>query len=240
MNMNELQNRIDINRLPLHVGIIMDGNGRWATRRGLPRPLGHREGMLRVVDIVRCASDLGIKHLTLYAFSTENWKRPKEEVEGLMSLLLVYISKRLEEIYKNNVKINVFGNMNDFSDNVQNALTRAMERTQENDGMVLNLALNYGGQQEIVRACKKIVEQGISADEISSKVFKDNLYSQGQPDLDLIMRPSGEQRLSNFMLFQAAYSEFYFTDVLWPDFTEDEFYKAIIEYQGRSRRFGGV
>ncbi|MBU5669080.1 isoprenyl transferase [Peptoniphilus sp. MSJ-1] len=236
--------KLDFENIPSHIGIIMDGNGRWAKKRNLPRTFGHKEGTKRVIDIVETAYKLNIKSLTLYAFSTENWKRPEDEISKLMDLLAYYIKNQLEKIIKNNIKINVLGDYTKFPSSIVKLIDNALQRTESNDKMILNIALNYGGQTEIVDATKKIVkdigDNKISIDDINTETFKDYLYTKGQSDLDLLIRPSGEFRVSNFLLYQLAYSEFYFSDILWPDFNENEFYKAIYDYQNRNRRFGGL
>lgn len=231
---------INREKLPCHVGIIMDGNGRWATKRGLSRSMGHREGMKRVVDIVRAASDLGIQHLTLYAFSTENWKRPKLEIQGLMKLLVLYLTERLEELHREGVILRILGEYHAFPQEVVTMLEQAVDLTSQNQGMFLNLALNYGGKQDIIQACRRIVKENIQEDQINEELFAQYLYTAGQPDVDLMMRPSGELRLSNFLVYQCAYAEFYFTNTLWPDFHEEDFYQGILAYQKRDRRFGGL
>lgn len=233
-------NKLDLNKLPIHIGIIMDGNGRWATKRGLPRTLGHKAGMKKVVEVVKAAYEAGIKYLTLYAFSTENWKRPELEIKGLMDLLVMYVNNELSELKKNNIKINILGDFYAFPKAVVNSLKQAVSETNNNDGMVLNIALNYGGREDIVQAVKKIIEADIKADEITEKTISNFLYTKNQPDVDFILRPSGEMRLSNFLLFQGAYAELYFTNTLWPDFSKDDFFKALYEYQNRERRFGGI
>lgn len=237
-------NRLDLDRIPRHVGIIMDGNGRWAKKRNMPRTLGHKEGAKRVVDIVETAYNLNIKSLTLYAFSTENWKRPEEEISKLMDLLAFYIKTQLQRIKKNNIKINVLGDYNVFPELIVKLIEDALQETKSNDKMILNIALNYGGQSEIVRATKNIVKdilnENILLEDINTQSFKNYLYTKGQDDLDLLVRPSGELRVSNFLLYQLAYSEFYFSNVLWPDFNEYEFYKAIYDFQNRNRRYGGL
>lgn len=240
----ELKNKIDLDRLPKHIAIIMDGNGRWAKKRLLPRNLGHQEGMERVIEIVGVASQLGIEYLSLYAFSTENWKRPLEEVQGIMKILVMYIMKELDKLTKNNVKLNILGDIEKLPDMAKKEVLRALEATSKNTGMTLNIALNYGGRSEIVYGVKNILNEikmgNINIDDIDEKNFSNYLYTKNQPDPDLMIRPSGELRLSNFMLYQLAYAEFYFADVLWPDFKEKELLLAIIEYQNRNRRFGGI
>lgn len=240
----KLKNKIDMDRLPEHIAIIMDGNGRWAKKRYLPRTIGHQEGMKRVVDIVEIADKINIKYLTLFAFSTENWKRPKEEIEGLMKLLVRYIRTELDRIHKNNVRIQTMGDLSRLPELAKGEVERAIEKTKDNTGMILNIGLNYGGRDEIVHGIKKVLEDirmgRLREDDIDSKTFKNYLYTQNMPDPDLLIRPSGELRLSNFMLYQIAYSEFWFSDIYWPDFREEHLYAAIIDYQGRDRKFGGI
>ncbi|WP_300408085.1 isoprenyl transferase [Lagierella sp.] len=235
-----LLSKLDSNRIPIHVGIILDGNGRWAKKRFLPRVAGHREGMKRVVDIVEASSNLGIKYLSLYAFSTENWKRPKEEVSALMDLLIIYVESQLQRLMNNNVIVKTMGDISALPVKSKQAIERACEKTKENTGMVLNLGLNYGSRSEIVRAVEKLINSPKQMHELTEDSFKELLYTKSQPDLDLLIRPGGEQRLSNFMLYQIAYAELYFTNCLWPDFTAEELYKAIYDFQGRNRRFGGI
>jgi undecaprenyl diphosphate synthase len=243
-NTSKITSNMDTDNLPAHIGIIMDGNGRWAKKRGLPRHLGHQEGMKKVVHIVEVCKEIGIRNLTLYAFSTENWKRPSMEVEALMNLLVVFVRKELQRLHENNVKIKILGDVSKLPEIPKREVNHAVERTSGNDGMILNIALNYGGRQEIVVAIKDILSDvnkgNITIDEIDDKTISDHLYTKGQPDPDLIIRPSGELRLSNFLIYQAAYSEFWFSDVLWPDFDENHLYSAIIDYQKRNRRFGGI
>ncbi|HPP30833.1 MAG TPA: isoprenyl transferase [Soehngenia sp.] len=236
--------KLDVEKIPLHVGIIMDGNGRWATEKGLPRHLGHQEGMKRVVDVVEAANDIGVKFLTLYAFSTENWKRSKIEIDTLMNLLIIFIRKELRRLVKNNIKINTLGNIDQLPSNALSEVKRAVDKTKDNKGMTLNIALNYGSRIEIIDAIKKIIKDHddglISIDEINEQEFIKYLYTDGQPDPDLIIRTSGEKRLSNFLTFQSAYSELYFTDQYWPDFDKKSFFLAIKDFQNRQRRFGGI
>lgn len=242
--MESIKALINMDNLPEHIGIIMDGNGRWAQKRNLPRTMGHREGTKRVVEIVEASYKLGIKSLSLYAFSTENWKRPEKEISKLMDLLVYYIKTQLNKIMKNNIKINVMGDISVLPERVREEVERALSLTKSNDTMILNIGLNYGGRSEIVRAAKNIVNDinsgQISLNEIDENSFKDYLYTKGQSDLDLLIRPSGELRVSNFMLYQLAYCEFWFSDILWPDFTEEVLYQAIVDYQNRNRRFGGI
>ena len=230
--------------IPRHVGIIMDGNGRWAKKRFLPRVAGHRAGMENVKRIIRCASDTGIRVLTLYAFSTENWKRPKEEVAALMSLLLEYLRRELDEMHKKGVVVCTIGDIAGLPQDVQDLLNASYEKTKNNTGMILNLALNYGARTEISRAVRQIAQKCVAGDldvcDIDDHIIADHLYTRSVPDPDLIIRTSGEQRISNFLLYQIAYSEFYFTDTYWPDFKEPQFLEALREYQTRQRRYGGL
>ena len=222
--------------LPRHIGIIMDGNGRYATRRGLPRKLGHRAGMERLRGLIRFSSDIGIEVLSLYAFSTENWKRPKEEIGALFDLFLEYFISELDDLDKNNVCIRIMGDMSAFPEKMGQETDEAMYKTRNNTGLKLNIALNYGSRAEVVRACNTLIERGKPADEAD---LMNALYTAGLPDLDLVIRTAGEQRLSNFLLWQAAYSEFWYSDVLWPDFTEQDLAEALHAYENRNRRFGG-
>lgn len=235
---------IDFENIPNHVAIILDGNGRWAKKRFLPRVIGHQEGMKRVVEIVEEASDIGIKYLSVYAFSTENWKRPAKEVNSLMDLLIVYVEKQLTRLNENNVKIVTLGDVSVLPSKTKESILEACRKTNSNSGMVLNIALNYGGRDDIVFACKnlinEVVDNKIKIDDIDEEIFKRYLYTKNQPDIDLLIRSGGDLRISNFMLYQMAYAELYFTDCLWPDFTEIELYKAIIEFQKRNRRYGGI
>lgn len=236
--------KLDLENIPKHVGIIMDGNGRWAKKRKMPRTFGHREGTQRVIEIVEAAYKINIKSLTLYAFSTENWKRPDEEISKLMDLLAYYIKNQLEKIKKNNIRINVLGDYKAFPDKIVRLIETALQETKSNDKMILNIGLNYGGQSEIVRAskliCEDVIAGKLSLEDIDVESFKDYLYTREQEELDLLIRPSGELRISNFLLYQLAYSEFYFSNILWPDFHEEEFYKAIYDFQKRNRRYGGL
>ena len=235
---------LEMDKLPRHIGIIMDGNGRWAKKRNLPRFFGHREGALRVLDIIEECYNLKISNLTLYAFSTENWKRPKTEVDHLMKLLAGFIEKNILEMHKNEIRLCVIGDVSAFSDTLRNIIEKALKLTENNSKMIVNVALNYGGQDEIVRAAKNIAslvkEDKIKVEDITKELFEKNLYTSEQPPLDLLIRPSGELRVSNFMLYQLAYAEFWFSDILWPDFKEDELHRALLDYQKRNRRFGGI
>lgn len=244
LSTEELERKIDMENLPNHIGIIMDGNGRWAKKRFLPRNYGHQEGVQRVIEIVTAANNLGIKYLSLYAFSTENWKRPKEEINGLMKILVLYINSELNKLHSNNVKVKTMGDIDKLPEFALKEVQKAVSKTFNNTGMVLNIGLNYGGRDEIVLGIKKVFDdikdQKITIEDLNVESFKDYLYTEGQPDLDLLIRPSGELRISNFMLYQAAYSEFYFSDVLWPDFKKKDLLLSIIDYQTRNRRFGGI
>ncbi len=229
--------------IPKHIGIIMDGNGRWAKKRMLPRNMGHKKGAEVFQDITRYCNELGLESVTFYAFSTENWKRPVEEVNGIMSLLKDYLKKAFDYQKENN-KIVFLGDKSAFDKELYDLMIEIEEETKDRTGMVLNIALNYGSRGEIVRATKniaKMVKNGaIDIEDIDENLFSDNLYTKGQPDPDFILRPSGEKRISNFLLWQIAYSEFIYMDVLWPDFTRKDLDNAIIEFNKRNRRFGGV
>lgn len=233
---------IDINKLPLHVAVIMDGNGRWAKSKGMPRAFGHKNGVTAVREITEAAAELGIEYLTLYAFSTENWSRPAFEVNALMTLLIETVKNELETLNKNNIRLLAIGDLSKLPEKTRKALDRGIEGTQNNTRMTLVLALNYSSRWEITEAAKSIAEEvkagKISADEITQDVFSEFLTTVNIPDPDLLIRTSGESRLSNYLLWQLAYSELYFTSVLWPDFRKANFYDAIIDYQKRERRFG--
>ncbi|MDT8858995.1 isoprenyl transferase [Alkalihalobacillus sp. MEB130] len=233
----------DIN-VPRHIAIIMDGNGRWAKLKGLPRVAGHHEGMKVINKIVRKADELGVEILTLYAFSTENWKRPKTEVDYLLKLPERFLNKELPTLIEKNVKVRLMGSIEQLPEHTQRAVTKAMKETENNTGLVLNFALNYGSRYELINAVKDIakeVESGsMSVEDIDESVISEHLMTAELRDPDLLIRTSGELRLSNFMLWQVAYSEFWFTDVLWPDFNEQHLVEAIAVYQKRARRYGGV
>ena len=233
-----------LKRLPVHVAVIMDGNGRWAKKHGLPRLAGHRAGMKSVKTIVNASGQTGIKYLTLYAFSVENWLRPKPEVSGLMKILREYLIKEVDELDAKGVKIITTGRTADLEDNARRILEDSIVRTKNNKGLVLNLALSYGGRAELVDAVKKmshdLFAHKVQAEKIDEKLIQRYLYHPEVPDPDLIIRTSGESRLSNFLIWQAAYAEYYFTEVLWPDFGEEDLYRALVEYQQRERRFGKV
>lgn len=235
---------LDKDNMPRHIAIIMDGNGRWAKRRKLPRTMGHKAGVETIRKVIKETHILGIKYLTLYAFSTENWKRPKDEVSALMKLLVEYLRSELQELNKNGVVIKILGDINMLPKDAQSEVKEAMEITKNNTGVVLNIAFNYGGRDEIIRAVKLVsndVKSGkLSIEDIDEKTLEKYLYTNGTPDPDLIIRPSGEQRISNFLLWQCAYSEFWYSNVCWPDFKEEHLHEAIYDYQHRDRRYGGV
>ena len=235
---------LDKERLPRHIAIIMDGNGRWARQKGMPRSMGHRAGVEALKEVVRCTSDLGIKYLTVYAFSTENWKRPQSEIGILMSLLKEYIQKELDELHKNKVRIRVMGDIRQLPEDVCEQVLYACEKTKNNQGLVFNLALNYGGRAEIVNAVKGLLDDflnvKIKRDDINEELFESYLYTAGCPEPELVVRTSGEMRLSNFLLWQAAYSEIVVVDECWPDFNERSLLNTIQVFQNRDRRFGGL
>ena len=235
---------LDLTNIPQHVAIIMDGNGRWAKERNLPRTMGHKAGVETIRRIIKESDRLGIKYITLYAFSTENWKRPKEEVDALMKLLVQYLKSEVNNLHENNVRLRVLGDIRELPNHCEKEISDAIELTKNNQGLVLNIAFNYGGRDEIINAVKKIVndfENGkINKDKITEEVFNNYLYTKGIPDPDLIIRPSGEKRISNFLLWQCAYSEFWYSNVNWPDFKEENLREAIMDYQKRNRRYGGV
>ena len=235
---------IDMNNLPCHIGVIMDGNGRWAKKRGLPRSAGHQAGADTLKKIVTECNNMGIKYITVYAFSTENWKRPKEEVNFLMNLLLSYLRDSEKTLAKENVVIRAIGGREELSEEIRAQIKKTEEFTKNNTGIVMNIALNYGSREELVRAAKKIAARAksgeIEIDSITEDMISSELYTAGQPDPDLIIRTSYELRLSNFLMWQSAYSELYFTKTLWPDFSVRDLHNAILEYQSRNRRYGGV
>lgn len=230
--------------LPQHVAVIMDGNGRWAKRQGLPRFMGHKRGVDTLKDLLRCCQDWGIQALTAYAFSTENWKRPQEEVDFLMTLFQRVLRQELREMVEENVQIKFVGNLQVLPESLQKEISRSMEETKDNRGIRFSVATNYGGRQEILQACQAIAKQVqlglLQPDEINEQVFESHLYTAGITDPDLLIRTSGEMRLSNFLLWQMAYGEIYITDTLWPDFDRTEFHRALCAYQQRERRFGKV
>ena len=227
---------------PKHIAIIMDGNGRWAEQKGMPRIFGHQNGVTAVRRIVEAASKFNIKYLTLFTFSVENWDRPRSEVDTLMGLLVQTLKDQFEDMFKNNIKLNAIGDLDTLPGEVREELYTIIESTKNNTGMTLTLALSYGGKQEIFKAVKEISEKVkndiICLDNFDDSVINDHLYTFDLPDVDLLIRTSGEKRISNFLLWQIAYAELYFTDVYWPDFSEEDLEKAIVEYQNRERRFG--
>ena len=229
-----------LEHIPTHVGIIMDGNGRWAKSRNRPRLAGHRAGVENLRRVLRAAVEFGVPIVTLYAFSSENWKRPIEEVRGLLRILRDALSKEVGELHKNGVQLRHIGDLTPLSDDLQEQIRAAVRLTRNNDRLIANIAFNYGGRQEIVEAVRKIVEAGTPADAVSEELVNDHLYTAGLPDADLIIRTSGEMRVSNFLLWQGAYAEYHITPVYWPDFDKDEFYKALVSYSQRDRRYGGL
>ncbi|MEF9989728.1 MAG: isoprenyl transferase [Christensenellaceae bacterium] len=235
---------LDLEQLPKHVAIIMDGNGRWAKKRFLPRVAGHRAGMEKVKTIITMSSDIGIEYLTLYAFSTENWKRPKAEVGALMGLLIEYLHKELDEMHKKNVIFKTIGDITKLPKEVIEVLENAKQKTAKNTGLTVNIALNYGSRTEITGAVKQIAADVLAnkcmVDDITEQFISEHLETAGQTDPDFMIRTSGELRLSNYLLYQLAYAELYFTDTYWPDFDEAEYTKALIEFQKRNRRYGGL
>ena len=238
-----LLSRVDLERIPRHVAVIMDGNGRWAARRGLPTLAGHRVGAEAIRRTIRAAVELGVAYLTIYTFSVENWGRPREEVEGLMRLFEENLARELPELEAQGVRINVLGRLEDLPGSTREAFLRAAEKTKNNHRLLFNIALNYGGRAELVDAARKLagdVAVGrLSPDGIDEAAIEERLYTAGMPPPELLIRTSGEMRVSNFLLWQIAYTEIWVTPTLWPDFGRDEFLTAIIDYQGRRRRFGG-
>jgi len=241
---NDLSKLIDKTKIPEHVAIIMDGNGRWATKKGLPRTFGHNKGVTVLKEIIKSSKKLGCKVLTVYAFSTENWSRPKKEVEYLINLFGEVLRNEIEEIHQESIKIKFIGDLTPFPDSLKTVLNRSEDLTKENEDFALNVCVNYGGRQEIVKVAKKLAIKSISGEikpnEVNEELFNSELLTQGIKDPELLIRTSGEKRISNFLLWQLAYSEIYISEVLWPDFNENEFLKAIIDYQSRNRRFGGI
>jgi undecaprenyl diphosphate synthase len=229
-------------KIPTHIAVIMDGNGRWANQQGQERTAGHQEGVNAVREVTRGAREAGVKYLTLYTFSTENWNRPQEEIDFLMELLVYGITQEIDDLIKNGIKLSIIGDISRLPEKSANTLLEAFEKTKENTELYLILALNYSGKSEIVQAVKsisqKILCNEMTIDEIDEKCISNSLYTKDIPDPELLIRTSGEHRLSNFLLWQLAYSEFYFTDKLWPDFKKEDFFEAIAEYQTRERRFG--
>jgi undecaprenyl diphosphate synthase len=238
------EKEIDYDNLPQHIGIIMDGNGRWAKKRGLPRSAGHSAGADSLKKIVTECNDMGIKYITVYAFSTENWKRPQKEVDYLMNLLLDYLKNAEQSLAGENVVIRVIGSRRELSREIQEQIIKTEEFTKKNSGIVMNIALNYGSREEIVHAAQLLcmdAKQGkIKPEHITDQLFSEYLYTKKQPDVDLLIRTSGEMRLSNFLLWQVSYAELWFSEKYWPDFNIKDLHRAISDYQGRGRRFGGV
>ncbi len=234
--------QLDSNNIPRHIAIIMDGNGRWAKKKGLFRAAGHEKGTKAVREVVEGSAEIGIKHLTLYAFSTENWNRPKLEVDTLMKLLVSSLKKEIKTLQENNIQLNAIGNLQNLPKKARVELMEVIEKTKSNDHMVLTLALSYGSREELIKTIEEIsikVKNGvISPHLINEAVINEHLYTKNLPDVDLLIRTSGEQRISNFLLWQIAYAELYFTEILWPDFRRTDLFEAILNYQKRERRFG--
>ena len=235
---------LEIEKVPCHVAIVMDGNGRWAKGRNLPRLAGHNAGMKALKEIVKRCSTLNIRHLTVYAFSTENWKRPYEEIGGIFRILIQYVDKELGELHRNNVRVSIIGDYKKLPRDAVLKLEEALEKTKDNTGLNFHIALNYGGRDEILMAAKMVAQEvqdrKVDPQTITQDVFSNYLYTKYIPDPDLVIRTGGEKRLSNFLLWQSAYSEFVFSDVYWPDFTPERLEEAIDEYNRRARRFGGI
>ena len=237
---DRLLRQLDLARLPRHLAVIMDGNGRWARKRRLPRIAGHRAGISAVRELVETCAGLSLQVLTVYAFSKENWKRPKAEVDFLMDLLRDYMRKELDELCANNIRVQVVGRMYELPEVVQDVLQKAMIATAANTGLVFNLALSYGGRAEIVDAARALIREGVRPEDVDEAAFARRLYTGGQPDPDLVVRTGGELRVSNFLLWQIAYAELVMTDALWPDFRKRDLFQALREFQRRKRRFGGL
>jgi len=235
-----LVDQLDLDRLPRHVAVIMDGNGRWARERSLPRVAGHRAGIDAVRETVEVCARMRLEVLTLYAFSKENWKRPRSEVATLMSLLKEYVRRELDTLREHNIRLRIIGRVEALPSSARHELERALEDTRHNTGLQFNIALSYGGRAEIVDACRAIVRAGLDPDEIDAERFGSFLYTAGQPDPDLLIRTSGELRVSNFLLWQIAYAEIWVTPTLWPDFRKLELFQALLDYQRRERRYGGL
>jgi len=241
---NNLSKKIDKQKVPEHIAIIMDGNGRWATKKGLPRSYGHKRGVNVLKEILKVSKKLGCKVLTVYAFSTENWSRPTKEVDFLINLFSEVLKNEIQEIHKEAIKIKFIGDLTPFPETLKNIIYSSESLTKKNNSFLLNICVNYGGRQEIVKVAKVLAIKSISGEinpsEVNEELFNSELSTQGIKDPELLIRTSGEKRISNFLLWQLAYSEIYISDVLWPDFNEFEFLKAIIDYQSRNRRFGGI
>ncbi|MHB1106573.1 MAG: isoprenyl transferase [Lutibacter sp.] len=240
--MEDFKSQINADNLPNHIAIIMDGNGRWAEMKGKPRVYGHKNGVTSVKEVIEGCREIGVNYLTLYAFSTENWNRPKMEVRTLMALLVSSLRKELNTLVKNNIKLNTIGNIENLPEKAQVELAEVVEKTKNNTSLTLTLALSYGSREEIVNVIrnisKKVVNNQIELEEINENIINNHLYTFSLPDVDLLIRTSGEKRISNFLLWQIAYAELYFTDTLWPDFRKENLFNAIIDYQQRERRFG--
>ena len=240
--MEDFKSQINTNNLPNHIAIIMDGNGRWAELKGKPRVFGHKNGVTSVKDVIEGCREIGVNYLTLYAFSTENWNRPKLEVRTLMALLVSSLRKELNTLVKNNIKLNTIGNIENLPEKAQVELAEVVEKTKNNSSLTLTLALSYGSREEIVNVIrnisKKVVNNQLAVEEINENIINNHLYTFSLPDVDLLIRTSGEKRISNFLLWQIAYAELYFTNTLWPDFRKENLFNAIVDYQQRERRFG--
>jgi len=227
-------------KIPTHVGLIMDGNGRWATQRGLPRLAGHKAGVENVKPTVLAAKKFGIKYLTFYAFSTENWKRPQDEVSGIMNLLSIFIDKEVHNLHKEGVRILHIGRRERLDQGLRKKIEGAIDLTKDNTTITVQMGLDYGGRDEITQAVRKIVASGVTPEEVTEELISQNLYTAGIPDPDLVIRTSGEMRTSNFLIWQSAYAEWIFPETYWPDFTEEVFWQMLVEYSRRDRRFGGL
>jgi undecaprenyl diphosphate synthase len=238
--MSKQSQDLPLDRIPRHVAMIMDGNGRWALSRGLPRMAGHKAGTENLRRVIRATVEFGIKYLTIYAFSTENWGRPPEEVRGLLSILEDVIDRELNELHKEGVQLRHLGRLEQLAPMLQEKVMDAVELTRNNDRLILNIAWNYGGRDEIVQAIRRMMKDGVEADKVTDELVSQYLYTAGVPDPDLIIRTSGELRISNFLIWQAAYSEWYVTPTYWPDFDKEEYRRALATYSQRDRRYGGV
>ena len=240
--MEDFKSKINTDNLPNHIAIIMDGNGRWAEQKGKPRVFGHKNGVTSVKEVIEGCREIGVNYLTLYAFSTENWNRPKLEVKTLMALLVSSLRKELNTLVKNNIKLNTIGNIENLPEKAQTELAEVVEKTKNNTSLTLTLALSYGSREEIVNVIrnisKKVVNNQIAIEEINENIINNHLYTFSLPDVDLLIRTSGEKRISNFLLWQIAYAELYFTNTLWPDFRKENLFNAIVDFQQRERRFG--
>jgi len=232
--------RSELSVIPHHIAVIMDGNGRWARQRGLPRLAGHRAGAENLRRIIQACVEYRIKILTIYAFSTENWSRPREEVRGLMALASRMLDRELENLHKNGVQLRHMGALEGLSDTMRDRIRHSVARTRLNDGLILNIAFNYGGRREIVEAVRRMMEEGLAPEQVTEQVLSQYLYTSGLPDPDLIIRTAGEMRLSNFLVWQAAYAEYYSTPTYWPDFSPEELHEALLAFAQRTRRFGGL